>query len=83
MLSGILASIDRLSLALIVGGGVMMAAGVRPLLLPILAQRDSTALAATIEGISINAWNRYNRYAFLATGTLAAIDIVRIFADRD
>ncbi|CAJ1000844.1 hypothetical protein [Brevibacillus aydinogluensis] len=78
MLNLVLAAMERLALTVIVGGGVVMAAGVRPLLLSILAKPGQPDLAETVEGLSINAWNRYNRFALWAAIVVAVVDLVRI-----
>ncbi|MFD0712265.1 hypothetical protein [Paenibacillus sp. GCM10027626] len=78
MFNLILLSIENLALALIVGGGVIMAAGVRPLLLEKLSQRSDPNLVAAIEGISISSWNKYNRFAFFATLLIVAVDLIRL-----
>lgn len=80
MMQMVLLWIERLALAVIVGGGVVMAAGVRPLFAPILAERGNAALVSTIENLSISAWNRYNRYAFLSIVLVIIIDVLRIVA---
>jgi hypothetical protein len=78
MLSMILLAIENLALALIVGGGIVMATSVRPLLLEKLSQRSDPNLVSTIEGISINSWNKYNRLAFVSALLLAVVDLIRL-----
>lgn len=78
MFEVILMSVERFLLALIVGGGIIMAVCVRPLLLQNLKQKDKQAFVNLIEGISINVWNRYNIVAFVATAIMLALDILRI-----
>lgn len=83
MLNTILLIIERFSLALIVGGGVIMAACVRPLLLQQLSRREYPELVSSVEGISIGAWNRYNRYAFISTVILVILGLIRILLGID
>ena len=78
MLEEILMSIERVLLALIVGGGIIMASCVRPLLIQQLSRKDKPEIVTSIEAISINAWNRYNRVAFVATAVMMGIDLIRI-----
>ncbi|AIE61727.1 hypothetical protein [Bacillus methanolicus] len=78
MLEVILMSIERVSLAIIVGGGIIMAACVRPLLLQQLSRKDRTEIVKSTEAISINAWNRYNKVAFVATTVMMVLDFIRI-----
>ncbi|ERI10696.1 hypothetical protein HMPREF0083_01200 [Aneurinibacillus aneurinilyticus ATCC 12856] len=81
MMQMVLLWIERLALALIVGGGIIMAAGIRPLLIPLLGERGNPALVSIIEKLSISAWNRYNRYAFLSIVLVVIIDILRIVTE--
>lgn len=78
MLEVTLMSIERVSLAIIVGGGIIMATCVRPLLLQQLSRKDRTEIVKLTEAISINAWNRYNRVAFAATTVMVVLDFFRI-----
>lgn len=78
MLEVILMSIERVSLAIIVGGGIIMATCVRPLLLQQLLRKDRTEIVKLTEAISINAWNRYNRVAFAAITVMVVSDFIRI-----
>lgn len=71
--------LETLCVGIIIGGGVIMATCVRPLLLPILSNSKNPELIATIEDISIKAWNKYNRYAFLASLCLLFLDGMRFF----
>ncbi|WP_110929888.1 hypothetical protein [Paenibacillus bouchesdurhonensis] len=74
----ILQAIENVALALIVGGAIVMAAGVRPLLSDKLALGSDSGMAPTFEEISINAWNRYNRLAFAAAVLLLVVDMIRL-----
>ncbi|MDX8367996.1 hypothetical protein [Cytobacillus sp. IB215665] len=77
MLEIILISIERILLAVIVGGGIIMAASVRPLLLQQLSHKDRLEIVNSIEAISIMAWNRYNKVAFVATTIIMFLDLIR------
>lgn len=78
MLDVILMSIEKILLAIIVGGMIIMAACVRPLLLQQLSRKGAPEIVKLIEGISINAWNRYNRVAFAAAAVMIILDFIRI-----
>ena len=78
MLETIFMSIEQISLAIIVGGGIIMAVCVRPLLLQQLSRKDRPEMISIIETISINAWNRYNRIAFAAIVIIMVLDLLRI-----
>lgn len=78
MLEGILMSVDRVLLSLIVGGMIIMAGCVRPLLIQQLTRKDNSEFSNLIEGLSINAWNRYNNLAFAATAVMLVLDIIRM-----
>lgn len=78
MFNHVLLVIENLALALIIGGGVTMAAGVRPLLQEKLSQRSNSNLIATIEEISINSWNKYNHFAFISALLIVAVDLIRV-----
>lgn len=78
MLEVILMSVERVLLSLIVGGMIIMAVCVRPLLLPQLTRKDRSEFGNLIEGISINAWNSYNKVAFVATAVMLVLDFIRI-----
>lgn len=80
MLNLFLLAIEKLTLTIIFGGGVIMAAGVRPLLIEKLSQRSDSNLVSTIEGISINAWNKYNRFAFIASLILTIVYVARLIS---
>jgi hypothetical protein len=45
-----------------------------------LSQRSHSKLVSTIEGISINAWNKYNRFAFIAALNITIVDLVRLIS---
>lgn len=77
MLEVLLHVLETIGMSLIIGGGIIMAACVRPLLLPLLSTDENPKLASTIEGISIKAWNGYNRYAFLASILLLLLEGIR------
>jgi hypothetical protein len=72
--------LETLFIGLIIGGGVIMAACVRPFLLQVLSGGGNRELVSTVEGISIKAWNRYNRYAFFSSLLLLLLDLIRYFA---
>ncbi|GAA0135212.1 hypothetical protein YSY43_20520 [Paenibacillus sp. YSY-4.3] len=74
----ILQAIENFALALIVGGAIVMAAAVRPLLSEKLALSSDSGMASTLEEISINAWNKYNRLALASTVLLSVVDMIRI-----
>lgn len=78
MLNLIFLAIERLAIAFIVGGGVIMAICVRPLLLQHLSRREHPELVSNVEGISIGAWNRYNRFALISTVILVVLGFIRI-----
>ncbi|AZK45378.1 hypothetical protein [Paenibacillus lentus] len=80
MLIFILNAIENVVLGLIVGGAIVMAAGVRPLLSDRLALSVETGMAPLFEEISINAWNRYNRLAFAAAVLLFFVDMIRLLS---
>ena len=80
MLNLFLLAIENLALAIIFGGGVIMAVGVRPLLLEKLSIRSNSKMVSAIEEISINAWNRYNRFAFISALLVAIVDLVRLIS---
>ncbi|WP_428911835.1 hypothetical protein [Niallia sp. Krafla_26] len=77
MLEVILMSVDRILLSLIIGGMIIMVVCVRPLLLQQLTRKDSTEFSNLVEGISINAWNRYNKVAFAAIVVMLVIDLIQ------
>lgn len=58
MMNLTLLAFEKLALTIILGGGIIMAACVRPLLIEKLSQRSDSNLVTTIEGISIGAWNK-------------------------
>ncbi|GIP60832.1 hypothetical protein [Paenibacillus woosongensis] len=74
----ILQAIENFALAIIVGGGIVMAAAVRPLLSAKLAISTGSDVAPVFEEISINAWNRYNRLALLSAAALLIVDVIRV-----
>lgn len=80
MMNLTLLAFEKLALTIILGGGIIMAACVRPLLIEKLSQRSDSNLISTIEGISIGAWNKYNRFAFVAALTLMLIDVLRLIS---
>ncbi|WP_232697520.1 hypothetical protein [Brevibacillus daliensis] len=80
MLNLFLLAIENLALTIIFGGGIIMAAGVRPLLIEKLSMRSDPKLVSAIEEISINAWNRYNRFAFIAALLVTIVDLVRLIS---
>lgn len=55
----VLQAIENLALAVIVGGAVVMATAVRPILSAKLASSSDSGWLATLEEISIHAWNKY------------------------
>ncbi len=73
-------ALETLCIGLIIGGGVIMAACVRPFLLHVLFNSRNSEIVSTVEGISIKAWNRYNRYAFFSSLFLLLFDAIRFFA---
>ena len=79
MFEMILIAPETLCVGLMIGGGVIMAACVRPFLLHVLANNSNSEIVSTVEGISIKAWNRYNRYAFFSSIILLLLDGIRFF----
>ncbi|WP_019638916.1 hypothetical protein [Paenibacillus fonticola] len=77
MFTILLQAIENVALALIVGGAIVMAAAVRPFLSEKLALSSDAGLVATLEEISINSWNRYNRLALASAAALTVVDIIR------
>lgn len=74
-----LIALETLCIGLIIGGGVIMAACVRPFLLHVLFNSPNSEIVSTVEAISIKAWNRYNRYAFFSSLFLLLLDAIRFF----
>jgi hypothetical protein len=73
-----LVGVERILLALIIGGGIVMASCVRPLFLEVLNGESKDSTVILIERISINAWNKYNRIALLSTLIILALELVFI-----
>lgn len=73
----VLQAFENLALAVIVGGAIVMAAAVRPLLSEKLASSSDSGWVATIEEISIHAWNKYNRLALASAVLLLVVDTIR------
>ncbi|HZG80060.1 MAG TPA: hypothetical protein VEZ13_04720 [Brevibacillus sp.] len=80
MLSIIVLTLDMFCLALILGGGIILAACVRPFLLRISTASGNPELITTVEHLSIQSWNRYNLYAMGGSVGLFLLDIVRLLA---
>lgn len=80
MLSIIVLALDSLCLALILGGGIILAACVRPVLLRISTASGNPELITTVEHLSIQSWNRYNLYAMGGSVGLFLLDMVRLLA---
>jgi len=78
MLNMFLQAILTLALTIIFGGGIIMAAAVRPLINGKLSSISDPNMTAVIEEISIHAWNKYNRFAFFAALLLVLIDLIRL-----
>ncbi|USG63334.1 hypothetical protein NDK47_14180 [Brevibacillus ruminantium] len=76
MLEWTMRVLEILCYGLIIGGGVIMAVCVRPLLLPLLSSDKTPDVVSLIEGISIQAWNRYNRYAFYSSLVLLLLNVI-------
>lgn len=76
----ILQAIENVALALIVGGAIVMAAAVRPFLSGRLALSSDEQIASTLEEISINSWNRYNRLALASAVALMTVDVIRFLS---
>ncbi|WAH39345.1 hypothetical protein [Alicyclobacillus dauci] len=55
-----------------------MAAGVRPLLLPLLTGRVDSPVVPVLEQLSIDAWNRYNRFSLAAALVFFATEVLRV-----
>jgi hypothetical protein len=74
-----LSALERLALALVFGGGVIMSSCVRPILLQALSAKGQTvtAVATTIDGIRVHSWERYNRMAFIAVVVLVIVEVIR------
>lgn len=70
--------IEKLLLSLIVGGGIVLAACVRPFISLALAGNDQ-AIKETVENISISYWNRYNRLALISISLFALLEVVGLF----
>lgn len=74
----VLQAIENLALAIIVGGAIVMAAAVRPLLSEKLVLSSNSGMVATLEEISIKAWNKYNRLALASTVLLTVVETIRL-----
>lgn len=68
-------SLQKILLAIIIGGGIIMASAVRPLF---LATMQAQALPiAPIEQMHIAAWNRYNQRSLLAALLFVLLELLR------
>jgi hypothetical protein len=74
-----LSALERLTLALVFGGGIVMGSCVRPILLQALTGKVQVlpAVTTTVDGIRIHSWERYNRMAFCAVLVLVVVQIIR------
>ncbi|MGI8552741.1 MAG: hypothetical protein ACR2PL_18430 [Dehalococcoidia bacterium] len=77
---GVLAdSVQSAALGFVLGGDVLMLAGVRPLLDRGLERHESdTASIVELEALRQDAWLRYNRLAFGATAVVGSIAVLRV-----
>jgi len=80
MFNLILLAIEKLALTIVLGGGIVMAAAVRPVLQKKLKHVSNMSVLYNVEGISIQAWNRYNRYSFMAVILVAIVELVRLIS---
>ena len=76
MVSEVLMAFEQVALAMIIGGGIVMAVCVRPLLLRLLSHKDRPEMVHLAEALSIHAWNRYNRAAL----AILMLDLTRMGA---
>lgn len=72
--------LEVLCLTMILGGGLVLAACVRSFFLRTQAVSANPEIISTVEDLSIKAWNRYNRYSFLCSLGLLALDVIRFSA---
>jgi hypothetical protein len=61
-------------LAVILGGGIILAAIVRPRLLRAQRPGAQAAVAATIESVSVGVWHRYNQVALVSTAVVGVVE---------
>jgi len=80
MISFIVQSLDMLCLTLVLGGGIILATCVRPFMLRITTASADPELLTTVEQLSIQSWNRYNRFVMGGSIGLFFVDIVRLLA---
>lgn len=71
---------ERFAIGVIAAGGLIMVAGVRPLLLAAQSPGTAPSIALAVEKISVGAWNRYNRASLIASIVLAVIEVARLAA---
>ncbi|MFE3195422.1 hypothetical protein ACFXHA_40915 [Nocardia sp. NPDC059240] len=69
---------ERFAVGIVAAGGLIMVAGVRPLLLAAQSPGSAPNTALAVEKISVGAWNRYNRASLIASVILAVIEVVRL-----
>ncbi|MFJ9371498.1 hypothetical protein ACIRRA_44870 [Nocardia sp. NPDC101769] len=70
--------IERFAVGVVAAGGLIMVAGVRPLLLAAQSPGTAPNVALAVEKISVGAWTRYNRASLIASIGLAVIEVVRL-----
>ncbi|MEJ8547314.1 hypothetical protein [Brevibacillus borstelensis] len=72
-------SLERIGLALVAGGGIVLAACVRPFFAG--GMKNSTEEGKImLEKLSIAYWNRYNRLALLGVCIVFVLEAIRFFA---
>ncbi|MFE3189854.1 hypothetical protein ACFXHA_12650 [Nocardia sp. NPDC059240] len=70
--------IERFAVGVVAAGGLIMVAGVRPLLLAAQSPGTAPNIALAAERISVGAWTRYNRASLIASIVLAAVEVARL-----
>jgi hypothetical protein len=68
--------LERVCEALILGGGIVMGAGVRKAIQGVLGQKQQygNETVATVETLSIQMWNQYNRLALISIVVLVVLE---------
>jgi hypothetical protein len=68
--------LERICEALILGGGIVMGAGVRKVIQGVLMQKEQygNETVATVETLSIKMWNQYNRLALISSVALMVLE---------
>lgn len=73
----LLAIVENFSLAFVLGGGIVMSACVRPLLLKVIAPGVQQSVVNVIDDIRVHSWQNYNRTALFAAVIVVAVQGVR------